>query len=396
MKRIAMITFSHYPADPRVRREAELLARTGFYVDIICLHGLDETETEKFGNVTAYRVMKGTEQKESFLKYLLLSVVFGGLAFFKLQKLSLRHGYDLIHVHNMPDFLVFVGLRHKLMGRPVILDLHDLTVELFKSKWGNDGLQFLQSFVQLGERMSCRFADHVITTSDGFRDKLIERKIDADKITLVLNSVDELIFKKIEHPKWQPIKSGLKLVYHGTVAKRFGLHVAIEAVALLKNVIPDITFHIYGNSDPGYNMELANRIKELDLTDHVFLKGYNPQEKIVAEMDNFDIAVVPYLSDHFMDLAVSTKTFEYAFMEVPIVASRLPSFTMLFDEKSINYFESGNAQQLANKILEFCTNPRMRKAFVKRSSKIYQKFAWSIMGDRYLKTINHLIEDNGK
>ena len=36
-KKIAMIVFSHYPEDPRVRREAEALDEAGYHIDIFCL-----------------------------------------------------------------------------------------------------------------------------------------------------------------------------------------------------------------------------------------------------------------------------------------------------------------------------------------------------------------------
>jgi predicted transcriptional regulator len=38
----------------------------------------------------------------------------------------------------MPDFLIFVGGVHKILKRSLILDLHDLTPELFESKWSRD------------------------------------------------------------------------------------------------------------------------------------------------------------------------------------------------------------------------------------------------------------------
>ena len=40
--KVAMIVFSYYPADPRVRREADALVEAGMLVDVICLR--DEFE----------------------------------------------------------------------------------------------------------------------------------------------------------------------------------------------------------------------------------------------------------------------------------------------------------------------------------------------------------------
>ena len=42
----------------------------------------------------------------------------------------LRHRYDLIYIHNMPDILVFSALVPKAFGAKVILDQHDPMPEL--------------------------------------------------------------------------------------------------------------------------------------------------------------------------------------------------------------------------------------------------------------------------
>ena len=171
-----MVVQSHYPFDERVRREAECLERNGIAVDVICLRGPNETKQERFGQIVAYRVLRGS-RKESITAYLSLSCRFALAAFLKIQKLSLSNRYSLVQVHNMPDFMVFVGIIHKIMGKPVVLDLHDLSPELFGSKWGDHKRSLLISTVRLLEKLSCGFANHLIITSHGLRKHLISRGI---------------------------------------------------------------------------------------------------------------------------------------------------------------------------------------------------------------------------
>jgi glycosyltransferase involved in cell wall biosynthesis len=97
-----------------------------------------------------------------------------------------------------------------------------------------------------------------------------------------------------------------------------------------------------------------------------------------------------------MDLALSTKTFEYVNMGLPVVASRLPSLTALFNDASIHYFAPGNAAELANAIAALCHNPTARQAYVERAARVYEKFSWPIMADRYLNLINGLTISNVK
>ena len=56
MKKICMVCQSYYLRDPRVRREAEALADTGFMVDIITLRDKCEKRTETVSGVNIYRL----------------------------------------------------------------------------------------------------------------------------------------------------------------------------------------------------------------------------------------------------------------------------------------------------------------------------------------------------
>ena len=52
-----------------------------------------------------------------------------------LTGLHKRNRYDVIHIHNMPDFLVFAAWYPKLTGAKLILDIHDVVPELFANKF---------------------------------------------------------------------------------------------------------------------------------------------------------------------------------------------------------------------------------------------------------------------
>lgn len=391
MARIAMVVFSYYPADPRVRREAEVLERAGHSVDVLCLRKKVEMNIESFGGVTAYRVMAGSENRESLLKYFALSSFFAAAALARLIKLSLKQRHRLIQVHNMPDFLVFTAIFHKLLGVPVILDLHDLTVELFESKTSGKPLGALLGVVKAVEKLSCRFADQLITTSAGFRKKLIERGVKPEKVTLVLNSADDRVFNAPPPRAWKSIKEGPVLLYHGTVARRFGLHIAIEAVGNLKKSFPSARLNIFGKYDPSYKKELEELVAEMGLTGCVSINGYLQLDKVTEAIASSDMGVVPYLSDPFMNLALSTKIFEYVSMGMPVVAAGLDSIKEIFGEGSIKYFNPGDPVDMADKIVEFCQRPDERREFTKMAEKAYSAVSWQVMSDRYLKTVNTLI-----
>src|SRR5207237_2442155 len=55
-KRVGMVTFSSYPADPRPRRAAEALLKEGMSVDLVCLRDKKEPTREAFGGINILRV----------------------------------------------------------------------------------------------------------------------------------------------------------------------------------------------------------------------------------------------------------------------------------------------------------------------------------------------------
>ena len=142
--------------------------------------------------------------------------------------------------------------------------------------------------------------------------------------------------------------------------------------------------------------ELCELVNRLGLEENVEIGGYLPMEKISEAIGSSDIGVVSYLNDPFMNLALSTKIFEYVCMGMPVVAARLDSIKSVFDEESIKYFNPGDPADLADRIEEFCRDPEARKSFTERAAAAYEVVSWPVMSERYLNTVNELIFEGHK
>lgn len=393
-RKVAMVVMAEYPDDSRVRREAEALTKVDYEVDIICQKLPQELSEEKTGDITIYRVYP-TVVKESFIDYFRLTLKFGYQAYRKLNALDKVKNYDLIVIHNMPDYLIFSAIK-QWRRKPIVLDLHDLTPELFASKWGARKLKYAIPFVKLIESVCCKMASSLLTTSVGFENNLQKRGISKDRMTLILNSADEAFFYYDPNRKFEQIKSGVSLFYHGTVAERFGIKEAIQAIHLIKNKIPNPVFNIYGWYDPSYKLELINIIEELDLSSNVFLNGFMPLEDVRENIMNSDFGVVNYLEDDFMNLALSTKGFEYFSVGIPVIASRLDSIKALFSEESVGYINPGSVQEFADKVVFLSNNPDIREEIVKNALLENEEVSWQKMADRFVQLIDELIDNYEK
>ena len=56
------------------------------------------------------------------------------------------------------------------------------------------------------------------------------------------------------------------------------------------------------------------------------------------------------------------------------------------------YFEPGNPEDLAEKILYLYNHPDKRKELVKNASEIYEKYKWSRMKEVYLDVYKKLLK----
>src|SRR6202161_466476 len=128
-KRVAMVTFSSYPFDPRPRRSIDALLAEGATVDLICLLNKNDANAVVPAGVKVFRLPLKHPRRGKFeyaFRYGIFILI--SSLIFALRSLSRR--YDLVYVHNMPDILVASSLIPKMLGAKVVLDLHDPMPEL--------------------------------------------------------------------------------------------------------------------------------------------------------------------------------------------------------------------------------------------------------------------------
>jgi glycosyltransferase involved in cell wall biosynthesis len=387
-----MITQSTYPADPRVRRQAEVLDAAGYEVDIICTYLPNQIPIEKFGNITAHRSMMD-KREESMAIYILKSFKFFFKAFIKLQKLHKQRNYSLIQVHNMPDYHIFIGLLQKFAGVPLVLDIHDIVPELFASKWSGKKSKYLLKVVTLVEKLSTKFAAHVITVTDKCKELLINRGVPDEKVTLVLNTPNRDIFKFDSTRNFNYINEDLRMLYHGTVAHRFGLHTAISAMPQILEKIPNSKFFIYGKYDTSYKQQLEELIKDLNLENNVFLGGRLSMEEVYEAIKNCHIGMVPYLNNEYMNLALSTKAFEYTGAGIPVIATKLEALSRTFTDDDLYYLNADSPAEIAQKAIYIATHPEENRMKALHANKTLESISWEVMAARYLNLMERLMEN---
>lgn len=392
MKTAGMIVFSHYPADPRVRREAEALAESGVKVDVICLKARGTLSKERIGGVTVYR-LPVRQKRGGKLRYAWEYGAFFALSFAKLALLSLKCRYDIVQIHNMPDFLVFAAEVARWRGARIVLDLHDPMPEVYVAKYALSASHPLVRFLILQERMSVRYADLVLTPNRAFAELFVRRGCPQEKISVVMNSPQESIFASSAAPadrRGAEGKSMWNIMYHGTIVERHGLDIALEALEKVRDAVPDIRFHVYGDGD--YVPTFKSLIVQHGLQEEVVYHGQVSLETIASAIRETDLGIIPNKRNPFTEINLPTRILEYLSNGVSVIAPRTRGISDYFDEEAINFFEAGSAASLAATILAIRNDPERARSRLDRGIKVYQRHCWKSEKQNYLRVLDTKLE----
>jgi glycosyltransferase involved in cell wall biosynthesis len=395
-KSVCMPVFSYYPFDPRVRRAAEALVEEGHSVDVICLKDKGEKSTGSFNGVNIHRVSL-IHKRGGYLRYVYHYTMFFILVFLTLNRLDLRRKYDVVHVHSLPDFLVFVAIIQKLKKRKIILDLHEVMPEIYAARFKKKMDSSLVKFVCFLERISCSFAHHVITVNDARREVLEGRSVPHKKTSVIMNTPDDRVFVKRnvdDFVRRLHLEDKYITVYVGGINPERNLEVIIKAMALLKKDVPEIFFvmfgHSYGQEGSHYVDDLKTLAEKQGVSDSVFFGGRLAGEEVAGYMDLAHFGVISYIANPMTELAMPNKVFEYISLDVPIISCRLKGLYSLMGDEAAVYFEPENEKELAEKILWLHDNPAEAKSLTLRGRGLYKSYTWAIMKKRLQNLYNRL------
>lgn len=394
MSRICMLVFSYYPSDPRVRREAEALVEAGMTVDVICLKGTAEPRKEVVNGVSVLRLPL-QRKRAGKLRYIWEYFCFILLTFFYLSVLSIRKRYNLVHVHNMPDILVFSAIIPRIAGAKLILDLHDPMPEVYMTKYSIDASHPVIQLLIFLEKCSIRFSSLVLTPNVAFRNLFISRRCPDSKIHVVMNLPDESIFcaKNSRFDKSNQHDSNkFVIMYHGTIVERHGLDTALFSINNVRKSIPGLEFHVYGEGD--FVNRFIELVDKLNLDNIVKYHGHVSQETIAASIESIDVGLIPNKKTPFTYINLPTRIFEYLCMGKPVIAPVTRGILDYFDEDSLHFFEPGNAESLENALLDVYSNLSKSRAVLERGISIYKKHRWEIEKQHFVKLVKNLFGEN--
>ncbi len=391
---VAMVVHSYYEEDPRVRREAEAVRAAGRTVEVFSLRREGNPPEGELNGVRIHRLDVQRHQGAGIGTYLREYADFMARAGVALTRAHGRRRYALVQVHTIPDALVFAALPLRLLGVPVILDMHEAMPEFFRMRFPGASRPAVHRALVAQERASISMANAVITVNDALARRLVELGVPSRKVHVVMNAPVLATFDRGAHPSRAFMADGtLRLVYAGALSMVYEVDVALEAVARLRAERPElpVTLDLYGRDFA--EVPLRDQASALGLADAVRFHGRVPLEDVPAALAASDVGLAPTRRTEFTDFSLSTKIFEYAAMGKPVVASRLPMVEATFPPGTVSTYAPGDAGEMAAAVTALVDDAPTREAAVARTTALVEELAWERVSERYLALVEGLARD---
>jgi glycosyltransferase involved in cell wall biosynthesis len=386
-RRLLVVVHGPFSTDPRVVRLVQVAVSRGFDVDVIAGSRGGEPRLEQRDDLRIFRIpivhVPGRRPAALIWEYAAFTV----LAFLLASYLAFRRRYRVIHINNPPDFLVLTALLGKRLGARVILDVHDFAPDLLKMRMGTRRFaNVAERLMRQVERLAASYVDAVMTVHEPYAAELCARGVQRDKITIVLNSVDEsLLPAEPRHPVATPVR----VVYHGTINAHYGVEMLVDAVATARGVVEELTLELYGEGDAVESVR--SRIRENRLgADALFHAQFLPLDDVLARVQNAAIGAVNNLPIQLNQLALPTKLFEYVALRVPVVAADLPTIRAYFADDEVRFFKAGSTQALAAALVDVARHPEVAAARAEAAYRRYSEYRWALNAGCYADLLERL------
>jgi glycosyltransferase involved in cell wall biosynthesis len=292
--------------------------------------------------------------------------------------------FDVVQAHSMPEALVFSAAVQRAIRVPVVLDVHDLTSELFSSKF--EGHKALMSAIRLSERASFRFANEVLTVHESYADML--RSMTKTRVTTVMNCPDDRRFSLRPWHGWEP---GGEVVfgYHGLIAPRHGLVQATEALKMVHAEAPHARLKVWGSGD-GLT-ELRERVEALSMGDSVQLPTrLLPIHEMTAELEKIHIGVLASQLDQWTDHVLPNKLMEYAVMGIPVITFRNRTIERYFPDDAVTYVDPASPENLRQAMLRLIRDPEKARVQAERAREVMVGKTWAHQRQHYYDVIDRM------
>ncbi|MFK8059604.1 MAG: glycosyltransferase [Polaribacter sp.] len=365
-----MIVDGYYPADIRVRKEAESLA-SKYNVFVLCCKKENDLEIEIIEKVTVLRKIVYKNFTEKGLIDMRLAVNFIHPKFKKvLPEIVAKFNIDVLHVHDLP--LAKTGyLIAEKYNLTSILDLHEnyAAALLTWFSWRKSPIIRLKNKLFFNSKRWQNYENNVILKYDKIiavveemKERIVaDTSINEDKITVITNSEKKEFAANFNSKQNSFFKEEYKgkfiISYVGGFGPHRGLQTAIEGIKEISKQIPTALLALIGPANNDVRNYLENLIDEFDVQKNVVIYGSQPFENVTKIMQSSAVNIIPHISNLHTESTIPHKLYQILLSKKPLLVSDCAPLKRVVEKDEIGFvFEAGNANSFSEKVIEMCHN----------------------------------------
>ncbi len=334
-KTVLMVLLSAIDNDSRVKKEINSLEKAGWRPKVFSLNGKQSEADEHV--VIRHKI------RRTILPGIALLLLYA--KFLRFIYLHAQHAIA-IHCNDLIALPLGVALKLLTFGRiKVVYDAHE-----FESNQVPYQSRLSIRLLQIVEGLLIRFADAVITVSDGIAEEYA-RLYKIEKPVLVLNCppYQEVQKKNLFREELGISSDRTIFLYQGGLAKGRGIEILLDAFAELESS-KVIVFMGYGPLD-GMIREYAGRRQNI-----FFYPAVGPDVLLsYTSSADFGISTIENscLSYYF---CLPNKMFEYIMAGLPVIVSNLPEMKRVVEENGIGVVAKENTAEGLREAIQCATN----------------------------------------
>ncbi|WP_105199411.1 glycosyltransferase family 4 protein [Pseudoalteromonas sp. T1lg10] len=274
---------------------------------------------ETIDGIEAWRVKTYITANEGFLKRTLDFVSFM-LSSFLFGLFSKK--VDVV-IGTSPQFFTVISAwaLAKLKRVPFIFELRDIWPASITAVGAMKKSKIISTLERI-EMFLYRQADLIISVTHSFKEELIERGVDGNKIEVVLNGVDLSMYqptecKNSEFASKYNLEGKFVAGYIGTHGLAHALDKIVEAASLLRDDDDIRIIFAGGGAD---RPRIEKLVSESGLTNIVMIPR-QPKEKMPALWSLCDVSLVHLKDTPLFETVIPSKIFESMGMGLPIIIS---------------------------------------------------------------------------
>jgi len=271
------------------------------------------------------------------------------------------HRPDVVHVYYAYSYYAWVA--GVLGSRPLVVTT--MGGDVLFDEQGSPG--------RIGMWLTARLlrqADYITTQSDFLGDVVARLGASRSRIERILWGVPPDAFRRRDASDLR-LALGLdpraRIILSPKILQPFyRVHLVVEAMAIVRRSIPDAVLLVSEHAaDPAYCEQIARRIEELDLTEHVMLVAQIPYEEMPSYYSLAEVSVGIPSSD-----SMPQALFEAMACGTPTILSRLPRYEEIVQHEESAYFVDPDPEAIAAGIVHLLDDTVLRNGIAERGRRI--------------------------